>query len=292
MKKRYIISFLLVICIICNLFGVQLTRAWFVAGGTVGYGEYETAKVQYLPELEPDDAQKGVYGAFIDTSTAETAVYLVPGDEIVKPFHNADGTSSEGKLSIENFSTVDTNVRVNVDVVFQDENGNAADMSLFSWQQTGDSTYEYGIDVDVNGTSVHMGLLQVVFSAATASTTVAPGYIPPAGDATPYRWLFRQEETPAGSDRISFENTWELTLGGGSDIPAVQKDRRRMYNVIDSVKIVGTHPIYQEEFNTYFSNNYAGKKIVLTISYYAKQLMGMEWNMFTRSVFTADTPAA
>lgn len=289
MKKRYVLSFLLVICIVCNVFGVGFTRAWFVAGGTVGAGEYDTAKVEYLPTSEPDEAQKSVYGALLDPSTADKPAYLIPGDEIIKPFKNGEA-DIPGRLSIENFSTVSTNVRAKIECVFLDESGNPVDMPEMTWIKVADNTYEYGVNVDVNGVSVHMGLLQAVFTAATVASTAVPGYTPPTDDATPYSWTYRKGNAPTDADGISFADTWELTLNGGTEIPAASPEQRQLYNVLESVQIVGEHPTYQEEFNAYFSSHYAGRRMVLTISYYAKQLMGMEWTMFTKSVFTANTP--
>lgn len=289
MKKRMVVSFLLIICIVCNVFGVSFTRAWFVAGGTVGAGEYDTAKVDYLPTAQPDDAQKSVYGALLEPSTADQAAYLIPGDEIIKPFRNGDA-ESPGRLSIENFSTVSTNVRAKIDCVFLNDDGSAMDMQGMTWIKLSDNTYEYGVDVDVNGASVHMGLLQAVFSAKTLAATEAPGYTPPAGDATPYAWIYTAGNAATQADGISFADSWELTLNSGKEIPAAITGQRQVYNVLESVKIVGENAAYQEEFNAYFSTHYAGKRVRLTIAYYAKQLMGMEWTMFTKSVFEAHTP--
>ena len=285
MNKRNIFVLSIIICLICNFFGVQMTRAWFVSGGSLGTGEYAAAKVYYLPTLTPAEEEKSLYGSLIAGNQETEQVYLVPGDEML----------STPDLSIENFSTVTSNVRVKIDISLPDT---TIDDNMV-WQHISGTTYQYGLITDImNGetvvaSDVFMGLLQVTFASTTIANTVIPNGTAPVGTfgESSYLWYF-VNEAPTVDGQISFANAWELKLSDSTDVPALSTDRQ-FYNVINSISIVGEsfNSEYQDAFNSYFSENYASQQIDIAISYYAKQSSSlMAWSEFSQSVLTAVTP--
>jgi len=167
MNKRSVLALSIVICLLCNFFGVQMTRAWFVSGGSLGSGEYAAAKVYYLPTLSPTSEEQSLYGSLISDNQSETEqVYLVPGDEML----------SSSDLSIENFSTVISNIRAKIDISLPDT---TIDDNMV-WQYISGTTYQYGLLTDIMdgetvvASDVFMGLLQVTFASSTIAGTIIP----------------------------------------------------------------------------------------------------------------------
>lgn len=299
-KKLYVMIALLLVCITVNIVGVNQTMAWFVSGGLLGTGEYSTAKVQYLPTLEPTADEKSKYGSLIKGSSDDSITFLIPGDPIIEKF----GQNS-GYLSLENFSTVESEVRVCIECNFINTipgttEGTTVDeldkMTDFVWKSMGNDVYQFGKNYTTDtGTSIFMGLLEVTFVKKMVKDTDYPGYVKPAGDEndpTPYNWVFQKGTYPA--DKVDFTNCWNLKLNGNTIIPPspyTDNDQQgRAYNVITDIKIVGENQDHQTLFDQYFSNNYAGKRLQIAVKYYAKQTMGMEWSLFGKELLTTVTP--
>ncbi|MEG0456769.1 MAG: hypothetical protein RR549_01395 [Oscillospiraceae bacterium] len=290
MKKRYIALIILLVFITVNMLGVNFTSAWFVSGGNIGNGEYYTGIVNYKPDFTITQEQKSIYGSLIDGIKDDTnIVYLTPGDEIIKPFVLNDNTQTNGMLSIENFSTVPTNVRAVINCeIYNNQTKTYEENNAFTWQRIGTTDeYQYGKTAVIDGVNVHMGLISTVFSNKAINATIMPDdYIPP-NNTNVYNWNYISEE-PSDASFVSFKNSWDLKIADNNQIPQINTNERICYNVIESMKIVGEHPdkTHQQAFNSYFSKNYSGMKIKITISYYAKQLMGMQWNMFEQNMIT------
>lgn len=299
-KKLYLVISLLLVCITVNIIGVSQTMAWFVSGGIIGTGDYSTAKVQYLPTLEPDSDQKGKYGSLIDGSTKDKIVFLIPGDTIIEKF----GENTDGYLSLENFSTVPSEVRVCIECNFintDETTGTAVDvldpMTGFEWRSMGGDVYQYGKKHTTGeGQEIFMGLFEAKFANKQVKDTMYPGYVAPVDDATDttqYGWVLKTNSDTYPADKVDFTNCWDLKLGNGTIIPPAKTaddQLGRAYNVITDMKIVGENLTDQGLFDTYFSNNYAGKRIRISVKYYAKQTMGMEWNLFGEELLTTITP--
>lgn len=295
MKKRSIIAFAIMLSLICNFLGVGTTGAWFVSGGTLGTGDFKTAKVLYLPTVTPTAEEKSIYGELIDGSVGDNFTFLIPGYEIIKqPELNPNMC-----LSFENFSTVVTNVRVRINLEFLEH-----PVEGMVWQKVlnSDNTYQYGkltnilnSDGTVIESNVFMGLIEVNFANTTIGNTIIPNAA--TDNASPFSataYHFEKiSDAPLNENQISFADAWELKVNNSSDVPPLGADRQ-FFNVITSVKIVGDalDPKYQNEFNSFFSDNYAGKTIKLSIDYYAKQSGEfMPWNEFTKTVFEAKIPS-
>ena len=269
MKKRRIIWFALTLFVLCNYLGIGLSGAWFVAGGTLGTADYETAKVVYLPSLEPTTAQQLAYGSLIysDSSVVEDAVNIVPGDELIV---DADeDPETQDLLKLENFSTTETSVRVKLDVELEETPG-------LIWQRVGSTNrYQYGMVADLmslDGETVleadaFLGLLEVEFCSDTCI------------------WEYGTSSEVLTDPLVSFPSYWELKLSGGDTVPRLTAGTPQVYNVMKSVKLVAVYGSGDAEkqaaFDKFYTETYTGKTLALSFKYYAKQKMYMAWNLFS-----------
>lgn len=301
MKKRNLIAFSVILVLLCNFLGVSKSGAWFVSGGSLGDGNYQTAQVVYLPALQSEaiyEAGVPFYGRLIGGSVPATedspaqTVYLIPGESLIDTAQGANPSI----LSMENFSTVPTNVRVRIQLTLDpdvlDESGNVTSTDdfiangVFVWKQVGNtSLYQYGMDYAYTDAfsvlqTLFMPLLEVNFaSAVTVGDTVVPdAHIGTGGNmAQAYHWSFSQDAS-----------AWMLRFGTGQgslDIPADTAESFQFMNVITSFQIASdiTDGTDEEKslFNEFFSNHYANHNIKIQILYEAKQAAEMQWNQFS-----------
>lgn len=289
MRKRRWLLLLTALCLSCFYFGVNTTEAWFVAGGTLGGADYETAQVRYLPSMEPTAEEKSVYGSLLPGSDTEAGIisYLVPGEEILQLAEDAQPIP----LSLENFSTVATNVRVKMDCRLTGVDG--TEITGMEWRRIQNTNrYQYGQYIDLydsTGTLVRshvfMGLLELTLYGGAD-----------------YTWDYG-EETPSGTpaDQIGFPAYWELRVAGSDTVPPLSGGIRQQYQAVVTGHIIGDAETdageaedegVQAAFDTFFSEHYAGASMSVSLNYYAKQQEFMQWQQFTHTDLVTVIPGA
>lgn len=317
MKKRNIIAFCVALVLVCNFLGVSQSGAWFVSGGSFSDNSYHTAQVVYLPALQTEEIYNaGIpkYGRLLAGSSTSTddggtdnIVYLVPGESMISSGVISGETQAQYPpvLSLENFSTVPTNVQVRIDVDFDNQNYDADGTpiegegasdpvtaeGMFLWKQIDmTDTYEYGVNYPAEGSGsaapTFMPLLRVTFAKVIGATTVFPKIGEYSSNRTSdYSWAFQEKNAATTYDG------WNLTLSGAHPtiIPQLASGTQQFYNVITDFEVVanvaeGATPEAQAAFDTFFSEHYAGHKIKIHVKYYAKQIAeSAGWELFNET---------
>lgn len=286
MKKRNLIAFAAVLVLLCNYLGVSQTGAWFVSGGSFSDNSYQAAQVMYLPALQTEAIYpEGVprYGRLLigtpEGAQLEDVVYLVPGQSLI----DSEG-SAPAYLSLENFSNVNTQVQVRIEINFDnqmyDDTGNVINTDSivaqenFFWRQDSGNAdvYYYGVEHTVADTRMFMPLLRVDFANRSSNTQTPADYDYGSNEAGVYEWVYQGTSA-----------AWDLKRGGDSTIAPVTEGHTQFYNVIDEIILVAqasTDVQQQELFDDFFSGHYAGHEIMIRIHYYAKQTAA-EWTLFS-----------
>lgn len=285
MRERRIIFAALALCCLCMYFGVDMTGAWFVTGGTFGTMSAENAKVEYLPTMTNDTP--AIHGKLIDgtTTTGEgegavtNTVYIIPGSELVE-----SATGYPGKLMLQNLSTTATETRLVLECTLTDSA--ATPITGLIWQRIGTSESYYIGKNDVSGR--FMPLLEVDFMANTTT-------------GSEYRWNYQyiSDYTPVDG-MVNFSTYWELMVGATPTtiVPATDGAVADDYDIIDSVKVadVYTHDdandaldVTQDEFDDYFSTAFAGNTMEIKITYHARQSAYMLWTQFAQQYLSVIT---
>lgn len=268
-RKRRIAFLLSSLCCVCAFFGADLSGAWFVTGGTFGSMTVENAEVRYLPTMENETPD--IHGKLIDGSGTNggQTVYLIPGSGLLE--------ADPGQLLLQNFSTVPTEVRVVVNCLLSTDGTEATEVGGMRWQRIGETnSYYYGKN-DAAGR--FMPMLEFAF----------------ASDAG-YSWAFTEGGT-APDGMVDFSTCWELRVAGSPTVPVPDTPvAGTTYHVLNALTLVAeyTHDdagndtldVTQAEFDTFFSENFAGNTMTLEILYYAKQQQYMNWNVFSRQFVT------
>lgn len=308
MKKRRLIVFLMALVLLLNFLGIASSGAWFISGGAFGENSYQSASIKFLPALEHESIyEAGIprFGRLLkgtpkmaDDSGAldpTKTVYISPGFSII------DTGTAENKyptvLSLENFSTVITNVRVGIDVTFNTISSDGNDDPIFTgttfkWQERTDTPekddYWYGMDYSKDGMTTFMPLLEAKFANTTKNGTVFPDGTTQQGN---YTWSMAPATPPTEPPTTNTLASWDLTLAGNitAILPPTQGSTQ-FYNCITDFKIASDvgDPALQNDFNLFFSEHFAGHTITIEIRYYAKQELNQQWNLFDEKVFTTD----
>lgn len=299
-KNRAVIVILTAVFLFCCYFGMPQTAAWFVIGGELGDARLDTGVVRYKPDYEPTAEQKSSYGSLLEGSVQNAqgekdVVYIIPGQNLLVPENNHQ------MLSIGNFSTVDTNVRLKLGCVLQNESAakKEPDSGMFTepdaqgqngwllkgmvWKEIDAAAgkWQYGKMTDYPMTDqtvkeCFMPMLEVQFV-----DRISQGY----------GWVHQTDAGLAAQDPVipdkdsmlAFDEYWELVLdpeGQASRIvPAAVKQpdgtqAETRYDVVGSVQVVAEPDQGMLESYGFLTEDQKGRFLSFYNEYFTKYYAG------------------